>query len=539
MTLIFAVVFAAALNININADQAQSLVVQTTQGAVEGYINAGGVRQWKGLPYAQPPVGDLRWEYPQTPSAFTSTYSATFDAAGCPQDCNLPPGNCPAYGTSEDCLYLSVFSPSEPSSDPEGYPVLFWVHGGAYEQGLGNCALYDGTNFAKKGVVSVVINYRLGVLGYMASPSMKGNYGFMDQRMALQWTQDNIKGFGGNPKKVTFAGQSAGAMSVGTHLASPNSKGLFSQAVQESNPLALPFHTRESATANAKSAFAYLNCEEDDVACMRGKTPTEILDAQAHSVKLNLKSLLLNFLPFCPMVEEDGEIPMQPLVALQQGQIPAMPMLQGTLYDEGQLFVYELFPKLVSKTEYDVIIEGMFGRDAGKKLLAAYPFDTTPAANNTDGRDTLNVLATDLLFYCPLRNATRGYSKVLPDVESFVYRFKHVMSFDCWGPDYSFCVGEVCHGSDLPFVFNCFSADDIIYNATPAEKQLSEDMANAWSNFITSGNPNDGALSIPLNYPVYEAVKDNVIVLDEPGMFEDNHARAKYCDLWDQLGYFY
>jgi carboxylesterase type B len=515
------------------------LLVATEQGMIQGYINVGGARQWKGIPYAQPPVGSLRWEYPLPAEKFSSSvYVANVDVAGCPQHCKLPPGNCPEYGTSEDCLYLSVFSPAEPSEDKDGYPVLFWMHGGAYEQGLGNCALYDGTNFAQKGVVSVIINYRLGALGFMASESMQGNYGFMDQRLAMQWTQSNIKGFGGDPNRVTIAGQSAGAMSVSTHLTSPKSNGLFQQAIQESNPLALPYHSRESAAANADSAFIYLNCPVDDVECMRTKTPEEVLDAQDNSVKLDLKNLLLNFLPFAPMVEEDGEIPMQTLTAMQEGKIPAMPMLQGTMTDEGQLFVYELFTKPLSEKEYKVVVEGVFGATNGREILSMYPFKTTPE-NNTDGRDTLNVLATDLIFYCPLRNVTQGYSAALPDAQSYVYRFKHVLSFDCWGPDYAFCVGTVCHGSDLPFVFNVFSDGTITYDPTAEERQLSEDMANAWSNFISIGNPNKGSLSVPLDYPLYQTKYDELIVLDEPDMSHATHVRDAYCDMWDRMGYFY
>jgi len=530
--------FLVSLVIILSATANDGLIVSTEQGQIQGYINAGGVRQWKGIPYAQPPVGSLRWEWPLPVEKFSSDpFIADVDVAGCPQHCNLPPGNCPAFGTSEDCLFLSVFSPAEPSDDADGYPVMFWMHGGAYEQGLGNCALYDGTNFAKKGVVSVVINYRLGALGFMASPSMKGNFGFMDQRMAMQWTQANIKGFGGDPSKVTIAGQSAGAMSVSTHLTSPNSNGLFSKAIQESNPLALPYHTRESAGANAESAFIYLNCAVDDIECMRTKSAEEVLDAQDNSVKLDFSTLLLNFLPFAPMVEADGEIPMQTLTAMQEGKIPAMPMLQGSLTDEGQLFVYELFPKPLSKLEYEVAVAGIFGKDNRENILEMYPFDTTPE-NNTDGRDTLNVLATDLIFYCPLRNITQGVTNNLPDVNTFVYRFKHVLSFDCWGENYTFCQGVVCHGSDLPFVWNCFSDGTIEYDPTLQERQLSEDMANAWTNFITSSDPNKG-LTIPLDYPVYKITKDDLIVLDEPDMSHGFHVRDSYCDQWDKMGYFY
>lgn len=530
------------------------LRVKTTNGDVIGHYNEVGIREWKGIPFAQPPVGELRWEYPLPAAPFSDgVYEANFNAAGCPQVCKLPPGNCPEYGISEDCLYLTVFSPAKPSVDPAGYPVHFWIHGGAFEQGLGNCALYNASTFAQEGITSVVINYRLGVMGFMASQSQKGNYGLLDQRLALQWTRDNIANFGGNPEKITIAGQSAGAMSVAAHLTSPQSKGMFAAAIMESNPLALPFHSRESAKTNAKTVFAYVGCAEDDVACMKQKPLNELLEAQEKAIKLNLNNLLINFLPFAPMVETadenpNAELPEQPFTALAKGEwttSPAVPMLAGSLYDEGQLFVYELFTKPVTKSAYSVIIDGTFGVKKGEQIMRMYPFDLVNPGNETDARHTLNMLATDLLFYCPLRNMSRGAlnafaakKETAPDL--FIYRFKHIESFDCWGPDYSFCVGSCCHGSELPFVFNVFTdGKTVSYPPTADEQLLTSDISHAWTNFFHSGSPNLGKLSIPMNYPKYDPLLDNLLVLDEPGYEVQRHVREKYCDLWDKLGYYY
>ncbi len=384
-----------------------------------------------------------------------------------------------------------------------------------------------------------MINYRLGVFGFLASKSMKGNYGFVDQRLAMQWTKDNIAGFGGNPNRVTIAGQSAGAMSVGSHLISPNSKNLFQGSIMESNPLALPYHTRESAGANADNVFAYVGCAADDLACMHTKSPEELLEAQNNAIKLDFNTLLLNFLPFAPMVEAGGEIPEQPLVALARGEMQTMPILSGSLYDEGQLFVYELFPKPLSSGEYKAIIEAVFGLRASRDILAYYPLSVVP--DSTDGRQALNILATDLLFYCPLRNITRGYQAALgaKAVPTYVYRFEHVMSFDCWGPDYQFCVGWSCHGSELPFVFNVFTDGvSVSYEPNAAEVQLTTDLVNAWTNFLTSGNPNTG-LPVPKPYPEYLTDSDLLVVLEEPNGQVQDHVRDSYCNLWDKLGYFY
>ena len=467
-------------------------------------------------------------------------YVANFNANGCPQLCNLPPGNCPAYGLSEDCLYLSVFAPTKPPTNPAGYPVFFWIHGGAFEQGLGNCALYNATYFAEKGIVTVVTNYRLGALGFTASESMDGNYGIKDQRLAMQWVQDNIAAFGGNPDLVTVGGQSAGAMSAGAHMVSEASAGLYDRIIMESNPLGLPFHTRESAKVNADQLFAYLNCASNDVPCMMAKSSDEILDAQAHGVELNLKNLLSNFLPFAPMV--DGiDIKLQPFEAMRKGAFKPVPMLSGTVLDEGQLFVYELFTKPVRSTAYGGMLDVLFGVTKARQIEKKYPFEIYPG--NTDGRNAFNVLATDLLFLCPLRNISRGAESTMTasKTSSFLYRFMHLLSFDAWGPNYQFCVGSVCHGSELPFVFNVFTdGATVSYTPTANEMLLTEDIMNAWANFVTSGNPNNGDFKLPVAYPAYSQVSgDNQIVVDEPGSYQGSNIRSEYCDLWDRLGYEY
>lgn len=520
----------------------QPLLVQTQSGLVQGHLEPGGARLWAGIPYAAPPVGDLRFEYPVQPAKFSGTYEANFVAPGCPQDCVLPPGNCPLT-KSEDCLYLSVFSPnSPPPSDSHSWPTLVWFHGGAYEQGLGNCALYNGTTFAQQGVVTVVLNYRLGALGFMASSSMKGNYGMMDQRLALQWVQDNIKAFGGDPERVTIAGQSAGAMSVGTHLVSAGSKGLFSAAIMESNPLGLPYHTRGSAAKNADAVFKYLGCATDDVACMRTKTADEIVKAQKDAIKMDRNTLFINFLGFSPLVEKGGELPDQPFNMLARGEMHTVPTLSGSLYDEGQLFVYELFTKEMSSLSYKSTVDLVFGKKAGKQVLDKYPMQcSTCPPDNEDGRAPFNELATDLLFYCPLRNSTRGSQAALgaQAPPTYLYRFKHILSFDCWGPDYAFCKGICCHGSELPFVFNVFSDGNIEYAPTTDEKKLAQDVGGAWTNFITKHVPSSP--SVPQTYVTYSAAADELVVLDEPLYpapgSDASAVRTEWCNMWDQLGY--
>jgi len=518
------------------------LLVQTTLGPVQGHYAPENVREWNGIPYATPPVGNLRWEQSTAHASWNETYTANFMAPGCPQLCNLPPGNCPEYGTDENCLFLSVWAPNKPSSDPSGYPVMFWIHGGAFEQGLGDCALYNGTHYASSlDVVTVAINYRLGVLGYMAGETMEGNYGILDQRLAMQWAHDNIAAFGGNPNKLTIGGQSAGGMSIAAHLISEGSQSLFAQGAMESNPLALPFHTRESATVNADAAFAYLGCSKNDIACMRTKSADEILQAQAHAPSLNLDNLFINFLPWSPLVEPNGLLPEQPLTAMAAGRMAAKPMISGTVKDEGQLFVYELFPKPLNEVEYKLLVSGIFGKDKAKQILSLYPLNI---GGTEDGRDAFNVLGTDLLFYCPLRMATRGYQSVLgsSNVPTWIYRFDHAMSFDAWGPDYTFCYtgNIVCHGSELPFEFDVFTdGSTVAYDPNADEIQLTKDVSDLWANFIHNANPNLGQYATPASWPLYDGAADELLILNEPGVQVAAHQREKYCNTWDRLGYFY
>ena len=254
---------------------------------------------------------------------------------------------------------------------------------------------------------------------------------------------------------------------------------------------------------------------------------------------MNFDNLFINFLPFAPLVDPVGEIPVQPFVGLRNGDFDRLPLLSGTVRDEGLMFVDELFTKPLTKTAYNAALVAIF-RDISPEVLKAYPYDIVEGT--VDGRDAMNVMATDLLFYCPLRNATRSYQALTTPEDmspAYNYKFDHVLSFDCWGEGYEFCVGVVCHGSDLPFVFNVFSDGITVdYDTTADEDALTQDMTHAWSNFITTGNPNKGK-AINKHYPQYTGKADEVLVLNEPETSVGVHMREKYCDMWDRLGYFY
>ena len=387
--------------------------------------------------------------------------------------------------------------------------------------------------------MAVAINYRLGAFGFLASESMTGNYALMDQRLALQWIQNNVAAFGGNPKEVTIAGQSAGGMSVASHLVMPKSRGLFSKAIPESNPLGLPVHTRETAKKNADNVMKYLDCKKDDVACAKTKSAEQVLEAQDEATKIILGTLFVNFMPWAPVAEPGGELPDQILYMMMRGDMARVPILTGSVLDEGQMFVYEMFTEPMSEAVYKAAITATFGVRRYGDIMDLYPYDMVPGS--VDGREAFNILATDLLFYCPLRNVTRGYQRALGAnaIPTYLYRFEQTLSFDCWGPDYQFCVGWVCHGSELPFVFNVFTDGvSLTFDPTADEQQLTTDISDAWVNFMNSGDPNKG-LYVPASFPLYEEATDTILVLQEPGTKTSAHLRSQYCDLWDRLGFIY
>lgn len=207
--------------------------------------------------------------------------------------------------------------------------------------------------------------------------------------------------------------------------------------------------------------------------------------------------------------------------------------------------MYELFTSPVSEALYKIVVGGVFGAKNAKEILKMYPMDIVE--NSTDARDALNVLATDLIFLCPLRNISRGMQQSVVDrvdalPPTFVYQFKHIMSFDMWGENYTFCIGYACHGSELPLVFNVYTDGmDVTYTPSEMELQLSKDMMSAWANFIYTGNPNTGDNELPKggNYPLYTGDRDELIRLDEPDYSIEKNVRSEYCDMWDRLGYFY
>jgi carboxylesterase type B len=482
---------------------------------------------FKSIPFAEPPVGALRWKAPKPRSPWApNIYDATYYRDSCVQNCVLPDGLC-GESYSEDCLYMNVYTPLNVNTS-SALPVMVFIPGGDMDMGTANCDLYDASYVVgTRDVVIVTLNYRLGSFGFLVDPKrgITGNYGMQDQRLALQWVQENIVQFGGNPNDVTLFGESAGAFCVMGHIVSPLSAGLFHKSIVQSIPLMLPYRTISSASTLGEHFVDKAGCAKDKSdSCIRQLNSTQVLQAQVAAGKqCRLLEPIVVFMPWTPII--DGkEILEEPLVALRKGSFNKVPMMLGSLSEEAIMFVYLALDNPLNTLKYDGILTALFTTKVFA-VHALYP------AQHQDKRVDLSVLGTDLIFAAPTRNASMNIAK---HNDVYLYQFDHVLSFDCWSPRYPFCNGHSCHGAELPFVFN--SASTRGFKFTPEEQRLSEQMIDYWTNFAWTGNPNSGPRAVSLQWPKFNAQSLYNMKFATPTSVEQG-LRKEYMDAWDRLGY--
>jgi para-nitrobenzyl esterase len=498
-----------------------SAVVRTTGGAVRGTVT-GDHRSFDGIPYAAPPVGPLRWAPPRPAEPWRGTRDATRPGNECPQTAGFL-GDPPS--TTEDCLYLNVTTPR--GIGARKLPVMFWIHGGGFYSGAGS--LYGAGRLAEQGdVIVVTLNYRLGVFGFLAHPSLdghdgpSGDYGLQDQQAALRWVRDNAAAFGGDPRNVTLFGESAGGISTCSHLASPASAGLFQRAIIQSGPCALagqwPYpdgnwtvRPRATAERQGESLTAKLGCDttSDTVACLRGKSVPELLDAsdggQGYGPAAGGRVL-----------------PLTPEEALARGRFARVPVIQGTTRDEHRTFVaaLETFTgHVATDADYRGGIEAFFGEDKAAKVLAEYPREAYDSASTA-----LAAVWTDSAWACPALDTDTMLSARVP---TYAYEFadeKAPWASDGSAP--SFPTGAF-HASELQYLF-----DDAQFRAplTADQRHLSDQMIRYWTTFARTGNPN-GAHS-----PAWRPFAgDTVQSLGTGGTRPANLAAEHRCGFWRSL----
>jgi para-nitrobenzyl esterase len=460
-------VLAGCTQKNADADS-----VKTDAGYVSG-ISDNGLRMYRGIPYAAPPTGDLRWRPPAPVQPWNGTKEATAFSAICPQPSASNPT---AGGMSEDCLYLNVWTPAKSADD--NLPVMVFIHGGAFAEGTGSDPLYNGTALAKKGVVVVTLNYRMGALGFLAHPQLdnesltntSGNYGLLDQQAALLWVRKNIGAFGGDPSRVTIFGQSAGGSSVLVHLVSPQSKGLYRQAIVESGPLwtngtILDIFSQKAEGERYGEEFAkslgYTG--PDAIAQMRKVSAAYLVNATPWPASTYWRIHTLGFKP----VADGWIIPDEPDTLFLSHRENPVPLIIGNNANDGITLTANAN---MTVPEYQLFLRDNFGKDAGA-VFAKYPANSTP-----DVQHQLSLMMTDLDFTDAATFAAGSMADL--NQSAYLYRF----SYDLPGQPLG-----AFHSSELFMVFrppNTF--------LDPTSTRVSDTMMDCWVRFAKTGDPNGG-----------------------------------------------
>ena len=450
-----------------------SPTVRTADGPVSGTVTAT-MSTFLGIPYAAPPVGDLRWKPPQPPTPWTTPRDATTFGVMCPQTAS----------TDEDCLFLNIYVPTKALKHASGrrYPVMVWMHGGAYFLGAGS--QFDPTKIVSTGVIVVTINYRLGALGFMAHPALSaessyggsGNYGIMDQQLALQWVQHNIAAFGGNPKQVTIFGESAGGNSMFAHLVSPTAKTLFRRVISESGTSEQRLPTLAEAEATGQTFASAVGCPDETAACLRA---VPVANLVAHQSVLGTPRLL--GIAATPNV--DGHVlPKSIDTALSSGAFNRVPVINGSNHDEMRLYI-ALYVNLVvgpiSPSELPALSSLFVGSDT-PAVLAEYPASDYPSPD-------LNYTAflTDYIFACSAFEADQAMAKF---VKTYAYEFADENAPTLGFQPASFPYGA-SHGFELPYLFD-YAGFVPMFSAE--QQKLSDTMIRAWTNFAKRGKPGVG-----------------------------------------------
>lgn len=510
------------LAVGTGAAQAQGEpAVTLASGEVRGFAE-DGVENFFGIPYAAPPVGELRWAPPAAAEPWAGTVDATRYGAGCPQGFGLDSERT----TDENCLFVNVQRP-EGMADGEALPVVVVIHGGGWVTGSGNNENLNAM-VRDNGIVGVTMNYRLGNLGFLPHPALAdaegnvGNYGLMDQVAALRWVRENIAAFGGDPAQVTIGGESAGAGSTCQILASPAAEGLYSRAFMMSTLcFGIP---REEAEAEGEEIAAALGCDTDVAACLRGLPVDELIDAETI---------------FRRPVKGTAFLPQSGWEKLQAGELTDVPVLIGATRNEGRSFLTDWETRSVptfDRAAYEAYVRENFGEDADD-VLAVYPWPEDPT------RYTGTYLVAEIMmknFTGPGGLSACKTSEITemlaPNGNVWAYEFA-----PAGGPGWFEVPGYVWgagHAVELPYLIPDRGNFANNGSALSGEhRQLSETMLAYWASFVRSGNPNAEGQT---EWAAYAAGDGPVMRLregDRTAPISVAALRASHnCDFWESLG---
>jgi para-nitrobenzyl esterase len=468
----------------------QPISIQTTAGTIEG-LQKANVSIYKGVPYAAPPVGELRWKSPQAIKSWTGIRKCTNFSASAIQSDPVPfmmwteEFIAPPKPLSEDCLYLNIWSPA--NKGKEQYPVVVWIHGGGFTGGAASCAVYDGEEMAKKGIVFVSINYRLGIFGFLAHPDLSndteqyssGNLGILDQIAALKWVQQNIAAFGGNPASVTIAGQSAGSFSVNALVASPLAKGLFQRAIAQSGGILNGRFLKPKTVAEDINKQELKKLGIESISELRNKSQEEI---QVLASKMPWGS-------FSPVLD-NVVLPKNLDSFFKAGAQNEVALLTGWVTGDGGL----MDPGSTTSEKFIQNANQLYG-DKSKAFLALFPASTESQLKQSQAINGLLQFAGISAHKWSIHNKQPAY----------IYEFRFIPTDKPAFPNYG-----AFHTAEVPFAYHTLA-----YWKRPWQKRDldMEKLMNAyWVNFIKTGNPNGKGLPA---WKAYDKAMGNIMVLDE------------------------
>lgn len=538
-------------------------IIQTSEGPVQGFATKG-ITEHLGIPYATPPVGDLRWLPPIPHAPWTKVLQATSFASNCPQIAATPFAG--PTSENEDCLYLNIFRAE--ADHRKKLPVIVWIHGGGNTSG--ESSDYDGSKLAAQGrTVVVTIDYRVGLLGFMANPAIDAeghlfaNYGILDQQVALKWVKHNIAEFGGDPNNVTLAGQSAGSVDTEANVISPLAKGLFQKAIfqsdlVESSPLA---DAEKNGTAFAVAAGCGSDATPETAKCLRNLTVDQILAMQGPYAVLPLG------------IVADGQIlPAERFTTLiAAGRFNHVPIISGTTEDELENFILAIQEYLKSPPapftakDYMTYVNSLTGSEASpvgyglgtfpagtpEAVMIRYPLNAYPTPQLA-----MDAIGTDAIT-CEQRHHNRLFASQVP---VYTYEFDDRTAPSYFPPLPGFLFLSA-HTADLQYYWPLFHGrpSGIPHPLNAQQEFLSDELVAAWTNFAWTGNPN---LTGNWAWPVYRPSQANALILSEglwtpqpkeisgitlpkpspashpPGLSTFTDAAFKnyhHCDFWDSI----
>jgi para-nitrobenzyl esterase len=507
-----------------------SNVVTTKAGALEG-VQAGETLVFKGVPYAQPPVGDLRWKPPAALKPWTGVRRATEFGPVCWQGTTSVS---PLYARgdpvrAEDCLTLNVWTAARPGASGAAKPVMVWFHGGGHTTGTGSAKIFDGTALVRQGVVLVTINYRLGAFGFLAHPALtaesshasSGNYGLLDKIAALEWVRDNISGFGGDPGNVTIFGQSAGSWSVCYLVASPLARGLFHKAIGQSGGcfassrprLAEGDKARPSAHDAGLAAAAKLGVTgtgAEAAAALRAVSAETLLTAASSGV-----------------IIDGWVLPKLPRAIFAESGHNKVPVMMGAMADEGAAIYATMEER--PRDQFVASLRAQYG-EAADAVLAAYQDDV-----RTSTKKAGQAIQADQTFVWDMRTWARAIER--SQGTAYLYFFSHKPPvFRLYVPEHP--VLEIpegprgygaYHSGDLAYVFGNVGFVDVGWSDW--DRELSRAMSRYWTNFARTGDPNGSGLP---QWPRYSAAKDESLEFGSEIRVTPGVRKTK-LDLFDRL----